>query len=60
MSLFIIEIEKKMKTQACISGRPDLLWFASCFRRRKEGVYVPGAGSDDFPKCLMDKKKNRE
>lgn len=49
-------MEEKEKTQACISGTPDLLWFASCFRRRKEGK-----PSDDFPECLMDKNmENRE
>lgn len=40
----------EMKTQACVSGSPDLLWFASCFRKKKEEIL-----SDDFPEYLMDK-----
>lgn len=44
-----------MKTQAFISGRPGLLWFASCFK--KEELKTPNG----FSKFLMSKKmENRE
>jgi hypothetical protein len=35
-----------MKAQACISGSPNLLWFASCFKKRERKK------TDDFSRVL--------
>ena len=40
--------------QALISGRPGLLQFINCLRKRITETYTPLLG--DFPKCLISKR----